>query len=152
MHKKLDKSRTVSEHIRLALLQMIPAPFRSAQMKESQGNGMIGRLQRLLALHSVCATVCLWGLEGWNDVALQYGFNETLSTAQTLSLRLQAAAVNPLLPTDTVDKILLRSPPTHKHSSLHCYFFLSFVLLAVYSLSNSNPCVSLSVGKPDQSG
>lgn len=47
-------------------------------------------------------TVCFGGLQGWNDVGLQYGFNETLSPAQTLSLKLQAVAVSLPLPAGTM--------------------------------------------------
>ena len=53
--KTLDKPSII---FCLSLLQMVLQLFRSAKMKETQGNGMIGTLKRLSALQFVC--VCVW--------------------------------------------------------------------------------------------
>lgn len=72
------------------------------------------------------------GQGGWNDVALQYGFYQTLSPAQTtLSLKLQTVAVSLALPTSA----MCRAMATETNSPTHPPTF--FILP-----SSAGPCLA----------
>lgn len=103
MHENPDKSRSVIKSTSaLHWGKWFRCLLDHPQMKEWKKGDDDEEVTKIVrSPESVCVIACVWP-RGWNDVALQYGFNETFSPPQTLSLKLPAAAVNPTFPTAAV--------------------------------------------------